>query len=80
MSRTRAALLGGPVFFASWFVGAQVLWFALLASRATGQNAKHQSQTYPCYQVARGIPNRSANTDSKNYRSPKYRSPHDCTS
>ena len=28
MSRTRAALLGGPVFFVSWFVGAQVLWFA----------------------------------------------------
>ncbi len=28
MSRTRIALLGGPVFFVSWFVGAQVLWFA----------------------------------------------------
>ena len=28
MSRTRIALLGGPVFFALWFLGAQVLWFA----------------------------------------------------
>ena len=44
---------------------------SLLASRATGQNAKHQSQKHPSYQVARGIPNRSANADSKNYRSPK---------
>ncbi len=28
MSPTRIALLGGPVFFALWFVGAQVLYFA----------------------------------------------------
>ena len=28
MSRRRIALLGGPVFFALWFVGAQVLFFA----------------------------------------------------
>ncbi len=28
MSRSRIALLGGPVFFVLWFIGAQIVYFA----------------------------------------------------